>query len=216
MKHRKTGRGGVKKPWQWNHTHGGREKRKTFFLCKTTPIFPGLCAQNHLGFATEVSGGDGFCLDWVLWGRAAEWEGWPWVKVLYLHWKKDCCSARKRHTEEIEHATTGETHIPMCHDKQRGCVSIRSFFFSTTTIRCVASVCRAKQQVQVASKEGASRKEIFSNTKQGEAKSIRKQKKEQKRRRNQLIQRQIKSKIQTSHLFTLSDREQTKTGWAGK
>lgn len=43
--------------------------------------------------------------------------------------KKDCCSARKRHTEEIEHATRGETHIPMCHDKQRGCVSIRSFFF---------------------------------------------------------------------------------------
>lgn len=112
----------------------------------------------------------------------------------------------------------GETHIPMCHDKQRGCVSIRSFFFfSTTTVRCVASVCRAKQQVRVASKEGASRKEFFSNTEQGGAKSNRKQKqkKERNRRRNQLIQRQIKSKIQTSHLFTLSDREQTKTGWVG-
>lgn len=49
--------------------------------------------------------------------------------------------------------------------------------FSTTTVRCVASVCRAKQQVRVASKEGASRKEFFSNTEQGGAKSNRKQKK---------------------------------------
>lgn len=48
--------------------------------------------------------------------------------------------------------------------------------FSTTTVRCVASVCRAKQQVRVASKEGASRKEVFGNTEQGGAKSNRKQK----------------------------------------
>lgn len=48
--------------------------------------------------------------------------------------------------------------------------------FSTTTVRCVASVCRAKQRVRVASKEGASRKEVFSNTEQGGAKSNRQQK----------------------------------------
>lgn len=119
----------------------------------------------------------------------------------------------------------GETHIPKCHDKQRGCVSMLFFLslFLWTTVRCVASVWGEKQQVQVASKEGAPLAEDFcGNTRQGGAKSNgkkTKQKGNKTRKRNQCVQRQIKlkkgKKQQTSHLFTLSDREQTKTGWVG-
>lgn len=53
-------------------------KKKNKVVCKTSPIFPGFCAHNHLGFAAEVSGkvgqGDRFCLDWVLWGGGQQSE----------------------------------------------------------------------------------------------------------------------------------------------
>lgn len=73
----------------------------------------------------------------------------------------------------------GETHIPMCHDKQRLCQCF--FFFFTTTVRCVASVWGAKQQIQVASKEGAP-KRLFQ---QGGAKSNRKTKTKKKETKSQ-------------------------------
>lgn len=113
----------------------------------------------------------------------------------------------------------GETHIPVCHDKtERLCVNALIFLlFLTTTVRCVVSGWVAKQQVQVASKEGAPKRGFFffGNTEQGGANCDRKKKK-RNRKRNQFVQRQIKSKKQTSHLCTLSDREQTKTGWVGR
>lgn len=52
------------------------KKEKQTLLCKTSPIFPGLCAHNHLGFATEVSGklgrGTGSVWTGCYGGRAAE------------------------------------------------------------------------------------------------------------------------------------------------
>lgn len=83
----------------------------------------------------------------------------------------------------------------------RGCVNAL-FFFLTTTVRCVASVWGAKQQIQVASKEGALERPF----QQGGAKSNRKTKKKRKkqnRRRNQYVQRQKKYQIKTKHLTYL-------------
>lgn len=93
----------------------------------------------------------------------------------------------------------GETHIPMCHDKQRLC---QCSFFLTTTVRCVASVWGAKQQIQVASKEGAPER-LFQ---QGGAKSNRKtKKKKETKSQEKSICTTLKKKdqIKTKHLTYL-------------
>lgn len=106
----------------------------------------------------------------------------------------------------------GETHIPVCHDKQRGCVSM--LFFYNYCKMC--SFCLGSKTASTSSKQRGCPQKTFSATpSKVEPKVTEKQKKERNRKRNQFIQRQIKSKKQTSHLFTLSDREQTKTGWVG-
>lgn len=84
-------------------------------------------------------------------------------------------------------------------------------FFPITTVRCVASVCSAKQQVQIASKEGAPPKKDFLATPSKVEPKVTSKK-------GNKIAGEINSynvKMKTSHLFTLSDREQTKTGWGG-
>ena len=104
----------------------------------------------------------------------------------------------------------GETHIPVCHDKQRGCVSM--LFFYSYCKMCGFSL--GSKTASTSSKQrGCPQKTVSATPSKVEPKVTEKQKKKRNRKRNQFIQRQIKSKKQTSHLFTLSDREQTKTGW---
>lgn len=88
----------------------------------------------------------------------------------------------------------------LCAMTNREVVCPYALFFSTTTVRCVASVCRAKQQVQVASKEGASRKEIFSNTEQGGAKSNRKQNKKKGTKPQEKSTHTTSNKIQNTNI----------------
>lgn len=141
------------------------KKEKQIVLCKTSPIFPVLCAHNHLvllqKWVESWAGGQ------VLSGLGAMGEG-SRVRRMALSkgalsaLKKDCCSARKQHTEEIEHATRGETHIPMCHDKQRGCVSICSFFHNYCKM---CSFCLQSKTASTSSKQrGCLPKRVFSAT----------------------------------------------------
>lgn len=99
-------------------------KRKTHFF-SVQKVFPILCAYNHSGLAIEVSGKLGrgrFCLDWVLWGEGS--------RVRRRGLSKGVLTALNRTAAEQQHhirrrtsMQLGETHIPMCHDKQRLCVN---------------------------------------------------------------------------------------------
>lgn len=146
------------------------KKEKQILLCKTNPIIPVLCACNQLGFTKEVSGKSG---RWeVLSGLGIVGEG---IKVRRMGLSKGVLTALNRTAAEQENNIRRRTSMQLeerptflCAMTNREVVCQCSFF-PITTVRCVASVCSAKQQVQIASKEGAPPKKDFSNTKQGGA-----------------------------------------------
>lgn len=100
------------------------KKKNTFFSGQK--VFPVLCAYNHSGLAIEVSGKLG--RGQVLSGLGAVGEG---SRVRRMGLSKGVLTALNRTAAEQQHhirrrtsMQLGETHIPMCHDKQRGCVSM--------------------------------------------------------------------------------------------
>lgn len=144
---------------QWK----GKKKNKCFnFLCKTNPVFPVLCAYNHLGFAIEVSGKLG--RGQVPSGLGAVGQG---SKVRGTGLSKGVPAALNNAAAEQEHnirrrtsMQLGETHIPVCHDKQRGCVSMHFFYRYCK----MCSLCLGSKTASTSSKQRGCPQKTFSAT----------------------------------------------------
>lgn len=98
MKHIKTRGGEGGKPWQWTHTHGGREKRKTNFIVQNKSNLPWFVCSYSFGFCYrsewKVGQGHRFCLDWVLWGEGS--------RVRRMALSKGALSALKKRTAAVQ------------------------------------------------------------------------------------------------------------------
>lgn len=84
------------------------KKEKQILLCKTNPVFPVLCAYNHLGFAIEVSGKLG--RGQVLSGLGAVGEG---SRVRRMGLSKGVLTALNRTAAEQEHNIRRRTSMQL-------------------------------------------------------------------------------------------------------
>lgn len=144
---------------QWK---GKKKNNYLNFLCKTNPIFPVLCFHNNLTFAIEVNGKLG--RGQVLSGLGAVGQG---SRVRGTALSKGVPTALNRTAAEQEHnirrrtsMQLGETHIPVCHDKQRGCVAV--LFLNNYCKMC--SFCLGSKTASTSSKQRGCPQKSFSAT----------------------------------------------------